>query len=154
MKLTIVAVGRAKRDAHASLFADYSGRLPWPVTLKEVEDRRGGSGEERRRREGEQLLQAIPADALAVALDQGGRALSSEELAERIGQWRDDGRREVAFVIGGADGLIPAVLKRADFLLSLGNMTWPHMLVRAMLCEQLFRASCIQSGHPYHRGRG
>lgn len=153
MKLLIVAVGRARRDAHASLFTHYFERLPWPVALKEVEDRRGGSDEERRRREGAQLLQAIPDDAFAVALDQGGRALGSEELADRLGQWRDDGKRELAFVIGGAAGLVPAVLQRADFTLSLGNMTWPHMLVRAMLCEQLFRASCILSGHPYHRGR-
>lgn len=153
MNILLLAVGRARRDAAAELFADYSGRLPWPLTLKEVEDRRGGSDEERRRREGELLLAALPDGAFAVALDQGGKVLDSEALAGRIGGWRDDGLRELAFIIGGADGLVPAVLARADFTLSLGAMTWPHMLVRAMLCEQLFRAASILSGHPYHRGR-
>lgn len=153
MRLTIVAVGKARRDPHALLYAEYSGRLPWPVNLKEVEDRRAGSDEERRRREGELLLQAIPDGAVTVALDQGGQALSSEALADRLGRWRDDGTRDLAFVIGGADGLTKAVLERADFALSMGAMTWPHMLVRTMLCEQLFRASSILSGHPYHRGR-
>ena len=95
---------------------------------------------------------AVPDGAIAVALDAGGQPLDSEALAARIGRWQDSGTRDLAFVIGGANGLAPAVLQRADFTLSLGALTWPHMLVRAMLCEQVYRAGSILSGHPYHRG--
>lgn len=152
MNLHVIAVGRARRDPCAALYADYAARLAWPIHLKEVEDRRGGSGDERRRREGDLLLAAVPDGAIAVALDAGGQPLDSEALAARIGRWQDSGTRDLAFVIGGANGLAPAVLQRADFTLSLGALTWPHMLVRAMLCEQVYRAGSILSGHPYHRG--
>ena len=102
-------------------------------------------------REAELLLGAIPERAVTVALDGGGKMLSSEDFARRLGGWRDDGVASVAFLIGGADGHGDAVLKQADLRLSLGAMTWPHMLVRAMLAEQLWRAASILSGHPYHR---
>jgi 23S rRNA (pseudouridine1915-N3)-methyltransferase len=96
-------------------------------------------------------LQRTPADALVVALDERGVTLSSRDLAARLGGWRDSGRREIAFLIGGADGLGRAALDRAALVLSLGPMTWPHLLVRVMLAEQLYRAVAILQGHPYHR---
>ena len=102
-------------------------------------------------REGELLLAAAAKGAALVALDERGRAETSEEFASRLGNWRDTGVADVAFLIGGANGLAPALRKNAVHLMAFGAMTWPHMLVRAMLAEQLYRAVTILSGHPYHR---
>ena len=102
-------------------------------------------------REATLLLEALPGDAATVALDEAGKELSSEQFAKQLGRWRDDGRATIAFMIGGADGLTGEVRDRADLVLSLGRQTWPHMLVRAMLAEQLYRAWSINTGHPYHR---
>ncbi len=102
-------------------------------------------------REAELILAALPAGARLVALDERGQPWSSRELAERIGAWRDQGVATVAFAIGGAEGLGPAVAERADAVLSLGAMTWPHLLMRSLLFEQLYRAQQILAGHPYHR---
>lgn len=149
MKLTLAAVGRARDSPVRTLVDDYVRRLPWPFTLREIAD---VAGDKRREREGERLLAAIPEGALIVALDSRGRQLSSEALADWLGHRRDDGCRDLALVIGGADGLAPAVIQKADLILSLGAMTWPHLMVRAMLAEQLYRASTILAGHPYHSG--
>jgi 23S rRNA (pseudouridine1915-N3)-methyltransferase len=102
-------------------------------------------------REAELILAAIPAGARLVALDERGQSWSSRELAERLGRWRDQSIAALAFAIGGADGLGQAVLDRADTVLSLGAMTWPHLLARSLLLEQLYRAQQILAGHPYHR---
>jgi 23S rRNA (pseudouridine1915-N3)-methyltransferase len=96
-------------------------------------------------------LAAVPKGAVKVALDSQGVALSSEALADRLRAWRDGGASDLAFLIGGAGGLDPAVREAADLVLSLGPMTWPHILVRALLAEQLYRAQTILAGHPYHR---
>ena len=109
------------------------------------------SSDELKRQEAELLLAAVPAGAIVVALDERGKALPSEAFAARIGDWRDRGAGDLAFLIGGADGHGDAVRARADFLLAFGPMTWPHMLVRGMLAEQLYRAQQILAGHPYHR---
>jgi 23S rRNA (pseudouridine1915-N3)-methyltransferase len=151
MRLTLAAVGRARKGPLKSLYEDYVGRLSWRLELREVEEKRKLSPAELKAREGELLLAAAPKAAKLVALDAGGRSLDSLEFAKLLGHWRDAGRAEVAFVIGGAEGLDEAVLTRADVVLSLGAMTWPHMLVRVMLAEQIFRAQSILSGHPYHR---
>lgn len=154
MRLTIAAVGRLRGGPLAEAFADYAGRLKsgrWTLDMVEVEERRRLSGPELVAREGELLLAAIPRGAVLVAMDPRGVALSSEDLAARLGRLRDEGA-SVAFAIGGADGLAPGVLGAARLRLSLGAMTWPHMLARVMLAEQLFRAQSILSGHPYHRG--
>ncbi len=103
-------------------------------------------------REGELILGALPPAIPFVALDERGTQLSSRALAERIAAWRDQGSPELAFAIGGADGLHSMVLDRANLTLSLGSMTWPHLMVRGMLLEQLYRAQQILAGHPYHRG--
>ncbi|MBV9586320.1 MAG: 23S rRNA (pseudouridine(1915)-N(3))-methyltransferase RlmH, partial [Alphaproteobacteria bacterium] len=102
-------------------------------------------------REAELLLAARPSNARLVALDERGEEWSSRDLAGRLAAWRDHGANTVAFAIGGADGLGQVVLEEADAILSLGTMTWPHLLVRTMLLEQLYRAQQILAGHPYHR---
>ena len=104
-----------------------------------------------RAREAELILAAVPPGAILVALDERGQSWSSRELAERLAAWRDRGIAALAFAVGGADGLGPAVIERADVVLSLGTMTWPHLLVRSLLLEQLYRAQQILAGHPYHR---
>jgi len=153
IRLTVAAVGRfgRKDTALRALYDQYAGRITYPLTLREVEEKRPITGPERAKREGELLLGAIPDGALVVALDEGGRALKSAELAGLLGDWQDRGVRDAAFVIGGAGGLADAVRKRADLRLSLGPMTWPHLMVRGLLAEQLYRAQCILGGHPYHR---
>ncbi len=151
MNLLVIAVGRARRGPEADLLTAYSERLRWPLTVREVEERRPLPVEERRRREGRLLLEATPEHAHVIVLDGAGRTLSSEALARHLACQRDAGTRSVAFLIGGADGHDQAVLARADLALSLGPMTWPHMMVRPMVAEQVFRAQCILEGHPYHR---
>ena len=151
MRILIAAVGRAKQGPERALWEHYAARLSWPVTLKEVEEKRRLSSPELKKREADLLLGAVPDGAVLVALDERGKALSSAAFAEKLGVWRDEGIRDLAFVIGGADGLDETVRARADMKLSFGAMTWPHMLVRGLLAEQVFRAQCILSGHPYHR---
>lgn len=151
MRITLCAVGRAKAGPERTLFDHYKNRLTIPFDLKEVEDRKRLSGPQLKQKEAELLLAQVPDGAVIVALDERGKNLSSPDLAMRIGGWRDDGRRDIAFIIGGADGLDDLVRNCADLTLSLGKLTWPHMLVRALLAEQIYRAQCILSGHPYHR---
>lgn len=151
MRIWLAAIGRAKPGPEQDLFNQYARRLTPPLTLKEVEEKRPLAVVERKAKEAELLLAAIPSGATVVALDERGKSLGSEAFAERMGRWRDDGVGDVAFLIGGADGHGDAVRARADLLLGLGAMTWPHMLVRAMVAEQLWRAQAILSGHPYHR---
>lgn len=131
--------------------AHYAGRLNPPPAIVELEERRKLPPEPLRHREAELILAALPAGARLVALDERGAGWSSRELAERLAQWRDRGAATLAFAIGGAEGLAPAVIERADAVLSLGAMTWPHLLVRGLLLEQLYRAQQILAGHPYHR---
>lgn len=155
MKITVACIGRAgraKHDAAQSLIDSYRERLPWPVTIREVEDRKqGGSAAERKAREADLLLAAVPKGAVLVAMDERGKSLSSRQFAETLEKWRDSGEQDVAFLIGGADGLDPALTAKARLTLSLSAMTWPHLLARVMLLEQLYRAWSLQTGHPYHR---
>lgn len=151
MRITLVAVGRMKAGAAQDFYELYARRLRWPIAVKEVEERRALPPEALKAQEGTLLLAAVPRGARIVALDEGGKELSSRDFAALLGRWQDEGIQDVAFVIGGAEGLSPALRKAADVILSLGRMTWPHMLVRGMLAEQLFRAESILAGHPYHR---
>lgn len=154
MRMVIAAVGRLRQGPEAKLIADYLDRhakagrglgLP-PVTLAEVDDRRGGG----MAAEAALLARAIPDGAALVVLDERGQMLSSPEFSTRIAGWRDQAR-DIAFVIGGADGIDPALRDRADLAISFGRMVWPHMLVRVMLAEQIYRATTILAGSPYHR---
>lgn len=121
------------------------------MDLKEIEIKKDLAVDVRRAREGEALLAAVPHGARIVALDERGRSETSEAFASRLGRWRDDGVRTIGFIIGGADGLDESVRRKADLVMSFGALTWPHMLVRAMLAEQIYRAQSILAGHPYHR---
>lgn len=149
MKARLLAVGRFKSGAEGALFAQYNARLRPPLELLELPEGRG-SAPEIRAREGAAILAALPPGALLVALDLGGAAPSSEALARLTERWAESGR-PVCFAVGGAEGLDQAVTARAEHALSLGPLTWPHLLVRALLAEQLFRAQCIRANHPYHR---
>ena len=117
----------------------------------ELTESRSSSSASRKADEARQLQGVMP-QGIVVALDERGKSVGSEAFATQIGRWRDDGRSGVCFVIGGADGLDPEFVKSADLILSFSPLTWPHQLVRIMLAEQLYRATTILSGHPYHRG--
>ena len=120
-------------------------------SVTELTESRAGSTASRKTEEARALTAALPAAAIVVALDERGKTMASEDFARRIGRWRDDGKSAVTFVIGGADGLEPGLVSSADMTLGFSAMTWPHQLVRIMLAEQLYRATTILSGHPYHR---
>jgi len=147
--MRLAAIGRLRAGPEAELFARYNARLRPPLAVTELAEGTGAPAEAKRR-DAAALLGALPSGALVVALDGGGAAPTSEGLARLLERWLASSR-PVCFLIGGADGLDSAVLARADHALSLGPMTWPHMLARVMLAEQLFRASSILAGHPYHR---
>ena len=151
----LCAVGRLRSGPERDLIADYTQRFDrtgralslGPLTEHEVEDKKNAG----MAAEAELLARAVPAGAVLVTLDERGRLLTSPEFATQLARWRDAGRQDVAFVIGGADGIDPSLRARADFSISFGQMVWPHMLVRVMLAEQLYRAANILSGGPYHR---
>jgi 23S rRNA (pseudouridine1915-N3)-methyltransferase len=147
--MRLIAVGRQHDGPEVALFARYQARLRPALLLSEIPEARGAPAEIKRR-EGAALLAALPDAAFAVALDSGGEAPDSARLAALLERWLGSGR-PVCFLIGGAEGLDAAVIARADHVLSLGALTWPHLLVRAMLAEQLYRARSIAAGHPYHR---
>jgi 23S rRNA (pseudouridine1915-N3)-methyltransferase len=151
LELLVLAVGRSRDAPIDALFAEYARRCLWPIRLVELQPRGIIPPERRKEAEAASLLGAVPAGAAVVALDERGRDLTSDELALQLGAWRDGGRRTVAFLIGGPDGLAESILRAAELRLAFGRMTWPHRLVRVMLAEQLYRAHAILAGHPYHR---
>jgi 23S rRNA (pseudouridine1915-N3)-methyltransferase len=138
MLLHIIARGKIGRSPEAELVERYLKRLTWPHRLTELPDRGG-------------TLPPALSPSVTVLLDERGKALGSSDLAARLDQWRDSGVRECRFVIGAADGHEEAERNAADLLLSFGAATWPHLLARAMLAEQLYRATSWLAGHPYHR---
>ena len=138
MLLHIIARGKIGRSPEAALFERYLKRIPWPTKLTELPESGGRL--------------PPPADnSVTILLDEKGEQLGSVDFARRLERWRDDGRREARFLIGGADGFEEEERARADLLLAFGRATWPHLLARAMLAEQLFRATSILANHPYHR---
>lgn len=151
MKITVIAVGRMKDKSVAALARSYEDRLPAAVKLAWVEVA-GGEGDPARGRaqEAANLRARIPERTTVVALSEEGREMSSREFAKFIAGVRDSGR-DLAFLIGGADGLDPALRQQADLTISLSRLTFPHELVRAILAEQLYRAFSILRGDPYHR---
>ena len=138
MLLHIVARGKIGRSPEADLVERYLKRIVWPSKVTELPDKGGN-------------MPAMPANSISVILDERGKTLSSMELAKKLETWRDAGKRETRFLIGAADGHEEEDRRSADLLLSFGAATWPHLLVRAMLAEQLFRATSILANHPYHR---
>lgn len=160
MRLTVAAIGRLRSGPELELINDYAGRIRAigrslgvaAFDIREFEAPKGLAGAARQAREAELLAGAVAAGAKRVALDENGETLSSEDFARRLGRWRDDGAPEIAFMIGGADGHPRTFVAKADLVVAFGRATFPHMLVRAMLVEQIYRAMTILSGHPYHRG--
>jgi 23S rRNA (pseudouridine1915-N3)-methyltransferase len=150
MRLTIIAVGRHKAGPLKELQEFYAERIRWPLAIREIEERRKLPTAELKAREAELIVAALPKAAVLIALDARGKHLSSTDLAARLAGWRD-ADASLAFVIGGADGLADPIIDKAKLVLSLGAMTWPHLLVRGMLLEQIYRAQQILAGHPYHR---
>jgi 23S rRNA (pseudouridine1915-N3)-methyltransferase len=159
MRIDIAAVGRLKQGPERELVSRYGDRLTASGRaiglsgphVTEIAESPARSAPERMAQEAQAILAALPAEAILVALDERGATMASDAFAARIGRWRDEGRRSLAFVVGGPDGLSPVVRDRAAELLSFGRMTMPHQLVRVLLLEQLYRAATILSGHPYHR---
>ena len=152
MRLLVAAVGRARGSAAGALYDEYARRMTWPLDLREVEVRQALPPPRLKAREGELLLATVPKGSRVVVLDETGRNLDSAAFAALLGGWRDERVPQAAFLIGGADGHDDPVRAAADLTLSFGTMTWPHLLARAMLAEQLYRATTILAGHPYHRG--
>ncbi len=138
MLLHIVARGKIGRSPEADLVQRYLKRISWPTKLTELPDKGGN-------------VPQLPSNSVSVVLDERGKALSSTEFAKKLEAWRDMGKREARFLVGAADGHDEEERRAADLLLSFGAATWPHLLVRAMLAEQLFRATSILANHPYHR---
>jgi 23S rRNA (pseudouridine1915-N3)-methyltransferase len=159
LRVLILAVGRMKQGPERDLVARYLDRAVASgktlgltgFSVTEMIESRAGSATARKAEEARALTAALPAGGIVVALDERGKTLGSEDFAKRIGRWRDDGKQAVTFVIGGADGLEPGFAAGADMTLGFSAMTWPHQLVRIMLAEQLYRATTILNGHPYHR---
>lgn len=152
MNITLCAVGRLRSGPELDLFETYIQRLPWKVDVCEIEVKEAVSQKKKNLIECEQLAAKVPQRAKVICLDSRGKVLSSEAVADSMGKWRDSGVRDLCIVIGGADGLDEHLLQRADMVLSFGAVTWPHMLMRVLLAEQLFRWHCILTDHPYHRG--
>ena len=138
MLLHIVARGKIGRSPEAELVERYLKRISWPTKVTELPDQGG-------------KMPDLPANVASIVLDERGKALASTELASKLEGWRDGGKREARFIIGAAHGHDEEMRRSADLLLSFGPATWPHMLARAMLAEQLFRSVSILANHPYHR---
>lgn len=155
MRVHLIAVGRLRAGPERDLVDDYLKRCDrtgrplglGPFLEHEVEDKKNLG----RAAEADLLARAVPVGGVLVTLDERGKLMSSPEFAAMLARWRDGGRQDVAFVIGGADGIDPALRAKADASISFGAMVWPHLLVRVMLAEQLYRAATILGGGPYHR---
>ncbi len=149
IKITVIAAGKMKQGPHLDLVAEYRKRITWPLDVVEIDIR--GNPPDKNAQENFRIAEKIPGGAFVIALDSQGKELNSPDLAGFMDRLSMEGRRSIAFLIGGSDGLGPELKKRADFVLSFGAQTWPHMLARIMLMEQIYRAQQISSGHPYHR---
>ena len=150
MKIIISAIGKSRKSPQQQLYLDYVKRTPWKIDCKEFEVKIPDTAN-RKAREAELLLTACTGYEYIIALDESGLLLSSREFSEHVGNWQQQGISSFAFIIGGVDGLDATILKKAKLVWSFGRVTWPHMLVRAMLAEQLYRAHSVLCGHPYHR---
>lgn len=152
MKITILSIGKfSKNDPNLDLFLEYQKRLKWKLELKELMVKGNFEGQVLKAKEAEILLNNLPENSKIIALDEKGKMFSSSEFAEQIKNYTNHGASHLSFIIGGADGLDDEIKRKADLVLSFGKMTFPHMMIRAFLSEQLYRAWTIINGHPYHR---
>jgi len=159
MKLLLIGVGRLKAGPERELVARYAERCVaggrkigfTGFEMREIDESRARRPEDRKAEEAAAILALLPAQARLICLDERGKPLSSEAFANLLGDWRDRGASAGAIVIGGPDGLDPSLREKADLTLAFGAMTWPHQIVRALAAEQIYRATAILAGHPYHR---
>lgn len=148
MKINIYAVGKLKASPLLELCGEYLKRFHWAVSIKEIQPTRNASAQQ----EAELILKELSPSSFVICLDERGESLTSPQFASKISNWNQHSPSQgISFVIGGADGLDESIRKRSKVLLSFGKQTWPHMFVRVMLLEQIYRAQQIISGHPYHR---
>lgn len=159
MRISLFAVGRLKTGPEKELASRYIDRFAKAgpavglelARVVEIAESRASNAETRKKEEGALLDKSLPEGSILVLLDERGKTLGSEAFADMLGRHRDGGKRDMMIAIGGADGLDPDLRGRADLVLNLGSMTWPHQIVRILIAEQLYRAVTILSGHPYHR---
>lgn len=159
MRWTLAAIGRLKAGPERDLVARYQDRVAkggrvqgiTRFDIREFDESRAARADDRKAEEAAQLIGALGADAVIIALDETGQTPTSQQFADRLAGFRDQGRAEIGFLIGGPDGHGEAVRARADFKLAFGALTWPHQLVRVMIAEQLYRVTTLWAGHPYHR---
>ncbi len=159
MNIHILTIGRLKDGPVRQLAAGYADRIGKAgpqaglksLTIREFDEARASSGDQRKSEEGKRLLGVLPPASIAIALDEGGKNISSRQLAGKIATWRDDGENDLVFLVGGPDGLDPDLVRQARLVLAFGKSTWPHQLVRVMLLEQIYRVTTLLLGHPYHR---
>lgn len=145
LHIEVIAVGRMKKNsAHLELWEEYSKQLQWPLKLIELEAR--STAEEHK-----QILQKIDNTATLIAMDERGKSYRSRNFAQKLQEYQDNGVQRLQFILGGADGLSNDIRAKAHLLMSFGQQTWPHMMARVMLLEQIYRAQQILKGHPYHR---
>lgn len=159
MNIHILTIGRLKDGPMRQLANLYADRVVKAgpqaglksITIREFDESKVSSGNQRKSGEGKRLRDALPPASIAIALDEGGKDVSSRQLAGKISTWRDDGENDLVFLVGGPDGLDPALVRQARLVLAFGKNTWPHQLVRVMLLEQIYRVTTLLLGHPYHR---
>ncbi|AIK95718.1 23S rRNA (pseudouridine(1915)-N(3))-methyltransferase RlmH [Candidatus Odyssella acanthamoebae] len=151
MKIRLICVGILKKSPELSLIEEYLKRSRWKIELKELPSRSDLTGDTLKQFEAEQIQSFIPEATPLIVLDERGSTLTSRDFAELFQDFQNTGHSQVAICIGGADGLHQSVRDRASKIISFGKLTWPHMLVRVMIMEQLYRAQQILAGHPYHR---
>ncbi len=152
MQIVIAAIGKLKKQTpEDTLIQSYLQKTRWPIVIKENEEKKALIGEALKEAESQLLLNNVPAGAKIIALDETGKTPSSREFADLMRGWIDSGVPAIAFLIGGANGHADFLKQRADYKLSFGRMTLPHMLARVVLAEQIYRAKTIIDGHPYHR---
>lgn len=150
LKVEIICVSRVKKGSYYDLIEDYKKRIHWNLTIREIEAKSTDPAKAQLE-EQEKILSYINNNAIVVVLDERGDGLRSLDFAKTIEKFMNSGENHFQFIIGGADGLLDDVRNRANILLSFGHQTWPHLLARVMLLEQIYRAQQILAGHPYHR---
>jgi len=150
MNIQLLVVGRLKQGAHYDLFQNYLKRMEWTVSVHEIESRHKDQ-KKIHKDETTQILDRLNSQSFIIAMDERGKTLSSRQFSSKFQALQNDGQSQVQIIIGGADGLNNEIRKRSNFLLSFGQQTWPHMLARVMLLEQIYRSQQILKNHPYHR---
>ena len=150
LKIDIISITRLKKGAYLELIENYKKRIQWNLNIYELESKHSDPKKSQKDEE-EKILKHIDNQAVVIALDERGDGLKSLDFAKTLENFKNNGENYIQFIVGGADGLTPEVRNRADVLLSFGQQTWPHLLARVMLLEQIYRAQQILSGHPYHR---